>query len=370
MAQESQKRRIVLASLLKPVDDTRMTEKIGASLAGTGHYEVSVIGYPSAGHLPKGVHALPLRPFRRLTVHRWLARWQAFRLAFGARADLFIFSTHELIFPALALKVILGTQIIYDVRENYYRNILHSEGLPRLIRWPLALLVRLKEKVFAPAIDHFLLAEKGYENEFRFHRGGWTVIENKALEVSLTRHRDDPTHITLLFSGTLSESTGVFRAIHLADVLHREHAGVRLVIAGYAASGSVREKLFTAVKEKPFIQTVGIDTLVPHSEILALVASADAGVIAYLPLPHVVNSVPTKLYEYLQARLPILTENHWPWVDRFASCKPFVFTDFEKPDPKNTLNSLINNTFYTEAPQGTSWTEEATRLEKVVKLMV
>lgn len=370
MVQESQKRRIVLASLLKPVDDTRMTEKMGASLAGSGHYEVFVIGYPSAAPLPAGVRALALRPFRRLSVARWLARWQTFRIAFSVRADLFIFSTHELIFPALALKVILGTQIIYDVRENYYRNILHSEGLPRLIRWPLAVLVRMKEKVFAPAIDHFLLAEKGYEQEFRFHRGGWTVIENKALEMVPPRRSPDPKHITLLFSGTLSESTGVFRAIHLADILHREHTGVRLVIAGYAASRSVRQKLVAAVKDKPFIQTVGIDSLVPHGKILDLIASSDAGVIAYWPLPHTVNSVPTKLYEYLQARLPILTENHWPWVNRFAYCKPFVLANFENTDSKSILNSLISNTFYTEAPTQTGWKEEATLLLSRIKLMV
>jgi glycosyltransferase involved in cell wall biosynthesis len=370
VTQESQKRRIVLASLLKPVDDTRMTEKMGASLANTGQYDVVVIGYPSAAPLPAGVRALPLRPFRRLSAERWLARWQAFRLAFSVRAELFIFSTHELIFPALALKVILGTQIIYDVRENYYRNILHSEGLPRLIRWPLAVLVRMKEKVFAPAIDYFLLAEKGYEQEFRFHRGGWTVIENKALDIPTPRRKTDPQHITLLFSGTLSESTGVFRAIHLAEVLHREHPEVRLIIAGYAASGSVRERLVAAVKDKPFIRTMGIDRLVPHGEILDLIASANAGVIAYRPLPHIVNSVPTKLYEYLQARLPILTENHWPWVNRFASSRPFVFTDFENPDPGSVLNSLNNNSLYTETPIQTGWNEEATRLLSRIKLMV
>jgi glycosyltransferase involved in cell wall biosynthesis len=370
VAQESQKRRIVLASLLKPVDDTRMTEKMGASLARTGKYEVFVIGYPSAGQVPAGVRALPLPPFRRLSLARWIARWQTLRLAFAVRADLFIFSTHELIFPALALKVILGTQIIYDVRENYFRNILHSEGLPRLIRWPLAVLVRLKEKVFAPAIDHFFLAEIGYEQEFRFHRGGWTVIENKALEISITRGSVDPKQLTLLFSGTLSESTGVFRAILFSDILHREHPGVRLVIAGYAASESVRQKLVAAVKDKPYIRTVGVDTLVPHSEILSLFASADAGLITYLPLPHILNSVPTKLYEYLQARLPIITENHWPWVNRFASSTPFVYADFENPDPKSILNSLINNSFYTEAPAQTDWNDEATRLMSRVKIMV
>ncbi len=347
-----------------------MMEKMGASLAATGLYKVSVIGYPSAGSLPPGIRSVPLAPFKRISLARWLARWKAFRLAFALRPNVFIFSTHELIFPALVLKVILNTRIIYDVRENYYRNIRHSEGLPSLIRWPLAALVRFKEKLMAPAIDHFILAEEGYDKEFRFHRGGWTVIENKAMETPLVRRNTDKEHVTLLFSGTLSESTGVFRAIDLASILHQHHPGVRLIIAGYAASVSVRQKLSASIKDKPFISAEGIDRLVPHSEILALLPSVDAGLIAYLPLPHTVNSVPTKLFEYLQARLPIITENHWHWVQRFDPCKPFVLVNFGNPNVPSLLNALTNNSFYTDSPVGISWNEEASRLIAVIKLMV
>ena len=43
---QNEKRRIVIASILKPVDDTRMMEKIGMSLQQTG-YDVTVVGYPA-----------------------------------------------------------------------------------------------------------------------------------------------------------------------------------------------------------------------------------------------------------------------------------------------------------------------------------
>ena len=41
------KQRIVLASVLKPVDDTRMFEKIGKSLSDNPDFEIFIIGYPS-----------------------------------------------------------------------------------------------------------------------------------------------------------------------------------------------------------------------------------------------------------------------------------------------------------------------------------
>ncbi|HRI80776.1 MAG TPA: glycosyltransferase, partial [Cyclobacteriaceae bacterium] len=155
MAQERKKRRIVLASVLKPVDDTRMFEKMGASLAPHGD-EVYIIGYPSAvSTVPEGIQLLPLSPFKRLSFARLLAKWTVFGKLLKLKPAVVIFNTHELILPCVLLKIIMDVRIVYDVRENYYRNILHSGSFPFFIRWPLAWLVRFKEKLLAPAVDHF-----------------------------------------------------------------------------------------------------------------------------------------------------------------------------------------------------------------------
>ena len=74
-------------------------------------------------------------------------------------------------------------------RENYYRNIRYSEAFPRILRLPLAAMVRFKEKLLAPMIDHFLLAERAM-NRIPIPPGGWTVIENKAVGIEpLARKR-------------------------------------------------------------------------------------------------------------------------------------------------------------------------------------
>jgi len=347
-----------------------MAEKIGASLAQSGRYEVAIIGYSGAGHAPEPLNEVSLGTFSRLSPARWWARWKAFRLAMAIRPDVFIFGTYELIFPAFWLKVILGTRIIYDVRENYYRNILNSEGLTWLIRLPLALIVRLIEKLTAPSTDHFFLAERGYEKEFRFHRGGWTVLENKALNRPHTIRKQTGNEIHLLFSGTLSESTGVFRAIHLAAALHQANTSIRLTIAGYAASHAVRNRLLREAGKYSFIKCVGIDRLVSHKEINDLIDHCDAGIIAYTPAPQTLNTVPTKLFEYLEAALPILTESHWPWIEQYAFCEPFVLVNFENPDAQNIINTLSNKSLYTKPVPGASWSSEEAKLLEGFKNIV
>lgn len=368
MAQEREKTRIVLASVLKPVDDTRMTAKMGTTLAKAGHL-VTVIGYPSSGDVPNGITAKPLREFKRLSISRRLARWQVFRIAFGVHPNVFIFTTHELIFPALLLKILLGTRIIYDVRENYYRNISHSEGLPRLLRWPLAAWVRGIEKVTAPMIDHFFIAEQGYDKEFRFHRGGWTLLENKAQETLQVSGSpvSRVSGLKLLFSGTLSESTGVFRAMRLATILHDQSPDVFLTVSGYAAVTATQKKIRALAEGKSYIRLIGIENLVPHEEIQRQIEAANAGIIGYQRLPHTTSSVPTKLFEYLQASLPIITDDGWTWIERFSSCSPFVITNLDNPNAGEVLKLLRANNFYSQQPDGTSWNSEEDRLLAAVK---
>ncbi len=370
MAQERKKTRIVLASILKPVDDTRMFEKMAATLANSGIYEVHIVGYAGTHRHAMDVGLHPLGKFGRLSFQRWFAKWRVLSIVIRLKPDVFIFNTHELLGVSLWLKVFLPVKTIYDIRENYFRNIVHTDSFPWLIRWPLAIGVRWKEKLLAPAVDHFFLAEKGYENEFKFHRGGWTVLENKARNYFHGERKKIPGRIRLLFSGTLGESTGVFEAITLAKELHRRDPSISLTIVGYAALASAQQKLTGAIKGHHYIRLVGGNKLVSHQEIEKAIENSDAGIISYPPSAHTSNSHPTKLYEYLSAALPIIVDRRWPWTSQYAMCDPFLFFDFFKPDYPQLLADLRSGNHYPCLPAGVTWSDEEPKLlEAVAKLV-
>ena len=76
--QEIKKRRIVLASVLKPVNDPRMFEKMGQSLSR--HYEVHIIGTKSktdSSHDNIIFH--PLASYTRLSLDRMLSAIKNFK---------------------------------------------------------------------------------------------------------------------------------------------------------------------------------------------------------------------------------------------------------------------------------------------------
>jgi len=375
MAQERKKTRIVLASILKPVDDTRMFEKMAVSLAKDDHNEIIVIGFPCSGKVQRleysvqredcKVQRLELSYFKRLSFGRWLAKWKVFFKVLTLKPSVFIITTHELLLPAFILKVITNAKIIYDIQENYYRNILHSGNFPRIIRGPLAILVRLKEKILAPFVDHFLLAEKGYEEEFTFFKGSSTVIENKAMPsehyVRKKRISDDHS-IKLLFSGTLAESTGVFVAIELAKQLNKLNKNVTLLIIGKTSLKETLDKIHQEVNENSFITIIGGEFLVPHNEIINAIAHADAGILSYPLMNHIKNSKPTKLFEYLNGQLPIMLENRWPWIEEYNYCTPFIVFNFQKPDCSALIQSLKAGNFYPSAAADITWLSEEKQL--------
>ena len=129
----------------------------------------------------------------------------------------------------------------------------------------------------------------------------------------------------------------------------------------------LHDRLQDEVRQHRWITLIGSDQLVPHQTVLAAIQQADAGILSYPYAHHTLNSHPTKLFEYLSARLPIILENNWPWIEHYAACQPFLFCDFSKPDGRILLAELKTKSFYTRTPEEVNWSSEAPRFLKALE---
>jgi glycosyltransferase involved in cell wall biosynthesis len=362
------KQRIVLASVLKPVDDTRMFEKIGKSLSENSHFEIFIIGYASKQPpVDPKITFLPHPNFVRLSLTRALMPLIILKKIYKVKPEAIIVNTHELLIVANLYRIFFGAKIIYDVQENYWRNILWTDTFPSLFKYPIACWVRMKEIVLSRFIRLFLLAEKGFEKEMKFFQNKFIILENKStLPKGFERTKSNGV-IKLLFSGTISESTGVFEAINLTNMLHQQDPSVSLHIVGYCSITHTLNEVKKAIKDKPFILLTGGDQLVPHHEILGQISSSDFGIIYYPASPHIENKIPTKLYEYLSAQLPMLIQNYPPWA---ALCQPYqaaIPIDFKSPiDAAALLQKMKQTHFYTTAPADVLWASEEKKLHDAI----
>jgi len=370
--QEIKKRRIVIASVLKPADDPRMFEKIGQSLSKK--YEVHCIGSTSktiGNHASIQLHLLPT--FRRLSLSRIIAPIQIFRKIATLKPSVVIFCTHELLLISLAAKFFIGCRIVYDLQENYWRNIFYGKSFFVFFRPFLAAYVRLKERIASPFVDYFILAEKAYAEEMTFVNGKYIVLENKVKRSSLPtppKKSVEDGNIHLLFSGTLAETTGVFDAIGISKKLYEANRRIRMTIVGYSPVPATVKRINNEIKDSPFIELIGGDTFVSHDFITSSIQSSDFGIIAYPPNPSTTNSIPTKLYEYLGYQLPILLINHEPWV---KICQPYpaaILFDPANFDTKAIQEAMDSQKFYQTPPVHVFWESEESKLLQTIETLI
>ena len=371
--EETKKKRIVIASVLKPVDDARMSEKIAQTISETGLYQVYVIGYPAkARRTSTSVIFHESAAFKRLSLRRLYRPFQILQIILAIKPHLIIITTHELLLAAVLSKLLLrNVRVAYDVQENYFLNILYTAAFPKWLRPLVAMYVRLKEKISSPFIDLFLLAEKTYVHELPFTRDKNCIVENKLRQRSaITTKPKTDENIVLLFSGTLAPTTGILEAIHVAITLHTLDPAVRLKIIGYCAQALFLSEIKNKIKGHDFIELTGGDTLVPHELILQEIQRADFGVIAYTINPATINRMPTKLYEYLGYQLPILLAPNPVWVQYCERYSAHIPVHFECPNALQILQAIKNSSFYTSIPHEVLWDDEAPKLLAAVKTLL
>lgn len=358
-------KRIVIASILKSIDDTRMYEKMAVSLAGSGKYELFVIGFPVSREMKHpNITFLPSKKFKRISFGRLISPFTVFQKLLKVKPEVLIVNSHELLIVAIVNRILFGTTLIYDVQENYYRNLMHTKAFPAIVRTVLAFWVRLKEKLSVPFFKWFYLAEKGYAREMTFFGDKYTVLENKAILPSgYKKSSRTGNAIRLLFSGTLAETTGVFQAINVAHELYKINPNVTLKIIGYCAQPKVLSRIKEAMQNSSYIDLAGGgNQLVPHHEIMTAIGEADFGIICYPPSPHTQNSIPTKLYEYMACSLPVLLQNHRPWIEMTVPVNAAIVVNFDLPDATEILNKMKDENFYITPAEEVTWGSEASRL--------
>lgn len=355
------KRRIAIASILKPCDDVRAYNRMAKTLADSGFEVYSIGTAPSAKSTSDDVHFLSIGTFSRLSLSRLLAPLKVLQNIREVKPELLIVNTHELLIVAFLNRIFFGARILYDVQENYKLNLLHTKAFPPVIRQLLAAWVRFKERIFSPAFDGIILAEKCYLNELPFVSKNSVVIENKT-ELPNGFTRQPSGDLILAFTGTLGESTGVMEAIRFTQQLHGENPRVELHIAGHCARESELRKIRELIGESRFIKLMASDRPVPHGEILALISRAHFGIISYPPSPHTANRIPTKLFEYLSARLPIIIANNPAWIAITDPINAAITVDFANPDLKAITSAMSSKQFYTGSVDEFRWRGEGQRL--------
>jgi len=384
---------VLLASVLKPLDDTRMYGKLARSLA-------AVLPVP-AGVWVAGRQAPPpaasatfqfasLLHSSRLSLGRLLAQGRYWRLLRQVRPTLVVVTAPELLpLTLLWQRLGHGRQFIYDIQENYALNIRSQGVYPAGLRELLAGLLRRIETAAAHRAAALLLAEASYATELPFLQsrpaGRVLLLENKYQPqpgevLPRTAHPlpagNEP--LRLLFSGTISELNGVREAIALARQLRVVSAwpgGVRLTIIGFCQQPELLAELQRlAVAEADWLTLIGGAELVPHARLVAEIGRSHLGLLPYRPHPSTERCRPTKLFEYLAHGLPVLVPPNPLWAGLVRQYSAGLVVDFGQPAAAaaHVAVALPTANFYPAGPptDDVLWAGEGKKLGHLLKSLL
>ena len=322
---------VLLASVLKPVDDTRMRGKFAETLLSRPHTQVHVAGRAAAGamHQHEGNSRLSQHGIftgSRLSLDRLRAQWRYWQLLRRLHPDLVIVHAPELLPLTLLWQWLApGRRFLYDIRENYALNVSTQRVYRGLVRRGLARGLRGVEALAARRAQAVLLAEASYATELPFlaalpaHRV--LVLENKyqpfAGEVLPGQPVSLPSPgepLQLLYTGTISELNGIRETIELTKALQRlRPGGAFLTVIGFCQQPALLEQLESWAARGIPMRLIGGALPVAHAEIVAAIRSSHLGLALYRPHPSTERCRPTKLFEYLAHGLPVLIPDNAVW---------------------------------------------------------
>ncbi|AKQ45483.1 hypothetical protein TH63_07240 [Rufibacter radiotolerans] len=373
------RKRILLASFLKPVTDARLYKKIGLSLAKLPELEIHVAGYaaPLPGKGTSGAVTFhPVFDFKRLSVGRVTAQARFWKLLQKVKPELLIIGTHELLPLAWVYCKLHSCRLIYDVQENYFLNLTTQGVYSKSVGKLAGQVVQGYEKLFAQGVDHFFLAESSYARELPFLGQRYTVVQNKFLPSAgaptsprpLPVHLSDASPLRLLYSGTISKLYGVLEAVDFTRQLRTWVPDAQLSIIGYCADQQFLKELQAIIAPLPFVSLTGGASLVPHEEILAQEQQHQIGLLPYHPHPSTARCIPTKLYEYMGNGLVVIIPPNPLWQEILDKAQAGISVDFSQELSAAMVEELLNRPYYSKGiPATVYWQEEETNVQEVVK---
>jgi glycosyltransferase involved in cell wall biosynthesis len=308
--------KVVHVSSVHPANDVRILFRECSSLAAAG-YDVTLIAKASEHVRRNGVEIMNVRKRHGGRLGRWIFTGRdTLVTAWRCGADVYHFHDPELMFAGGLLRL-LGSKVIYDVHEDVPKQILSKAWIPRLLRKPLSLGVKVLEAFMARFVYSGIVAATP-DIARRFPWGKTCEVQNfPALDELSTPSSALPISerpLTAVYVGGLTRVRGILELVRSMEEV--ETAGAQLVLLGAFPDKTFEQE----VRKHRGWGRVDFAGWQDRAGVAAHLARARVGLVTLYPEPNYLSAYPIKMFEYMSVGLPLIASDFPLWrsiVERF-----------------------------------------------------
>lgn len=325
--------RVAHLSTVHPPRDNRIFHKECRALQEAG-LDVWLIIPQEGDENAEGimVHGLPRRGSRLKRM--LLGQFDAWRALNKVQPSLVQFHDPELI-PVVALwKTIHRRKAVYDAHEDLEKQI---DGKTYLPSWARSAARSASKVLIAMAdltMDGIVVATPHIATNFRnentlvVHNYPWLGEFTETID-----HEHKPR--VMVYVGGLSEARGFSSMNEIVEHVPNS----KLVLAG-SMDGEVRMKFETSPAGAAVEYLGKLDT----NAVPGVLEQSSLGLVLLKPLPNYLESLPTKLFEYMAAGIPFVATDFPYWRDLLEQYECGVFVDAaNKSDCAKTVAKLMDD---------------------------
>jgi len=334
--------RVVHLTTVHSALDHRIFRKECRSLARAG-YAVTVIGPHSGDALQESVaiRAIVKPPSRAVRMTQ--TAWRVYRAALQEGADVYHFHDPELIPIALLLRA-RGKKVIYDVHEDYPKDIYFKPYLPRFVRRAISSIIDCIETAAARRFSAIVAVTPTIASRFASANAKTVIVRNYPYGEELIDRTPAPwasRSLAAAYIGTISPQRGISEMVTAIGMLPESLRGT-LEIAG--------DEVPVHVKQQAGWSRVHHHGILDQRSTYQLLRNVRIGLSCQHPIPTFVDSIPVKIFEYMGAGLPIVVSNFPLWRRMLEEVRCAIFVNPLNPrEIADALEFLLSNSPEAEA---------------------
>lgn len=311
--------RVVHVSSAHGPVDNRILRKECRALADSG-FDVHLVTRGPAQQVVSSVHhhvidRAPASRTARMVVGPWRAMRQAIRLS----PQILHLHDPELIPLGLAVRLFTRTKVVFDAHEDLPAQVMGKHYLPAPVRPLVARFAILLEKLSGWGLSGIVTATPPIARSFPTEKT--VVVKNFPWMEDyrdVAAHRVQPGgEFTFGYVGAMSKIRGI-------DEMIAATAGYKLLLAG-SADAYATAAIERAGKHVEYMGALTAD------RVPAVLDQMDAGLVLLHDVPNYRESIPTKVIEYMAARIPFIATDFPAWHDLVQRDDVCIFVDVTNP---------------------------------------